>query len=421
MLNRACFCRLSGLIVLAFFATTAAWADNVVVVTSKTAQGPNDSVVWSQLGADATLLGSSFNATSVGGITVAGILAGANSLVSVVCAATQCSWSGSGFSAADSLLWTSDAGNSGNGPVTLVFGKSVSGAGALIQANAPGQFTAQIQAFNGATLLGTFTVTSDSAGDATYIGVQDQTAANITKVVFSITACGPLDSSGCTDFAMDMLNLTSGAVVVVTLSPRSLSFGPELVGTSSAPGSLSLINTGGAPLTINSIGISGGNNGDFGLSQSCPSPLAPAGNCLLNVTFTPTAAGPRKSSIVISSSAGGSPPSIILTGVGTAGGPSPTSLTFASQTVGTSSAAQTITFTNKGSATMNLWQIAILGANAGDFSETTTCGSTLGVGANCTVSATFKPTATGARTASVLFSDDGGGSPQSVSLTGTGS
>jgi hypothetical protein len=420
MLNRACFCKLGRLIVLTFFATTAAWADNVVVVTSKTAQGPNDFVLWSQLGADATLLGSSFSVTSGGGITVTGTLTAANSLVSVVCAASQCSWSGSGFPAADSLLWTSDAGNSGNGPVTLVFGKAVSGAGAFIQANAPGQFTAQIQAFNGATLLGAFTVISDSAGDATYIGVQDQTAANITKVVFSLTACGPLDSSGCTDFAMDMLNLNSGAAVA-TLSPRSLSFSPQLVGTTSASGSLSLINTGGLPLTINSIGISGGNNGDFGLSQSCPNPLAPGGNCLLNVTFTPTAAGPRKSSISISSNVGGGPPSIILSGVGTAGGPSPTSLSFASQTVGTSSAAQTITFTNKGSATMNLWQIAILGANAGDFSKTTTCGSTLGVGANCTVSVTFKPTATGVRTASVLFSDDGGGSPQSVSLTGTGS
>jgi hypothetical protein len=420
MLNRACFSRLSGFIVLTFFATTAAWADNVVLVTSKTAQGPNDSVLWSQLGGDATLLGSSFSATSGGAISVAGTLAGANGLVSVVCAASQCSWNGSGFLAADSVLWTSDAGNSGNGPVTLVFGKSISGAGALIQANAPGQFTAQIQAFNGVTLLGTFTVISDSAGDAAYIGVLDQTGANVTKVVFSITACGALDTSGCTDFALDMLNLNSGAAVA-TVSTRSLSFGTQLVGTTSAPGSLTLSNTGGASLTINSIGISGGNNGDFGLSQSCPNPLAPGGNCLLNMTFTPTAGGPRKSSIVISSNAVGSPLTVILTGVGVAGGPSPTSLPFASQTVGTSSAAQTITFTNKGSATMNLWQIAILGANAGDFSKTTTCGSTLGAGANCTVSVTFKPTATGARTGSVLFSDDGGGSPQAVSLSGTGS
>jgi uncharacterized membrane protein YczE len=67
---------------------------------------------------------------------------------------------------------------------------------------------------------------------------------------------------------------------------------------------------------------------------------------------------------------------------------------------------------------MNLWQIAILGANAGDFSQTNTCGGTLGAGASCAVNVTFTPSATGIRTASLLFSDDGGASPQAVTLTG---
>jgi len=419
MFNRAGFC---GLCVLTFIllATTAAAADNVVVVTSQAAQGANDFVLWAQLGADSTLLGASFSATSVQGVTVGGTLAGPNSLVSVVCAASPCSWTGSGFTANDSLVWTSDAGNSGNGPVTLAFGTPITGVGALVQANAPGQFTAQIQAFNGATLLGTFPVNSDAAGDAVYIGVQDQTAPNITKVVFSITACAPVDSSACTDFAIDRLNLNQGPAVASS-SPRSLFFGVVPLGITSPQGTVALINSGGAFLQVSSLAVSGGNSGDFNLSQSCPTSLGPGASCALNVTFKPTGAGPRKASIAVGSGAAGSAPAIILTGVGSAGGPSPTSLTFTSQTVGTSSPVQVVTFTNNGSATMNLWQIAILGANAGDFSKTTTCGSTLGVGANCTVSVTFKPTATGARAASLLFSDDGGGSPQSVTLSGTGS
>ncbi len=417
MLSHSCFCRLCGLIVLSLFTTSAAWADNVVLVTSRTGQGANDLVLWSQLGADAALLGSSFSATSVGGVTVAGTLAGANSVISVVCAASPCSWTGSGFSAADSLLWTSDAGNSGNGPITLVFGTSITGAGAVIQANAPGQFTAQIQAFNGGTSLGTFLVTSDVAGDAVYIGVQDQTAPNITKVVFSITACAPVDSSGCTDFAIDTLNLNQGAAVA-SFSPRSVSFGVVPLGTTSPQSTLLLSNTGGAFLQVNALAVAGGNSGDFNLSQSCPASLGPGANCPLNITFKPTGAGPRKASIAFNS---GNAAAIILTGVGTAGGLSPTSLTFASQTVGTTSAAQVVTFTNNGGGTMNLWQVAILGANAGDFSKTSTCGSTLAAGANCTVSVTFKPLATGTRNASLLFSDDGGGSPQAVSLSGTGS
>jgi hypothetical protein len=215
-----------------------------------------------------------------------------------------------------------------------------------------------------------------------------------------------------------MFNLNNPPAV--TLSPASVSSGIQLVGTSSAPGTVTLTNTGGAPLTINSIGTLGANSGDFSVSQSCPSPLAASANCLLHPTFTPTAAGPRKSTISISDSAAGSPHTVILTGVGTVAGLSPTTLPFASQAVGTSSAAQTITLTNKGALTMNLWQIAILGANPGDFSQTHTCVSTLGAAANCTISVTFKPTATGARSATLLISDDGGGSPQAVTLTGMG-
>jgi len=422
MLNRANSYRLCGLIVLVSLATIGTRADTTVQVSTQAAQAANDFVRWSQLGPDGTLLGASFGASTVGLLPVTVTLGGANSLVSVVCAASPCSWKGSGFTAADSLLWTSDAGNSGNGPVTLTFTTPITGAGALLQANAPGQFTAQIQAFNAAaTLLGSFTVLSDAAGDAVYIGIQDQTGANITKVVFSLTTCGPLDTSGCTDFAIDAVNLNVGPAIVA-FQTHALSFGVQPLATPSSPGAAFLLNSGGAFMAVNSVTTSGANSGDFSVNQAgCPSPVAPAGNCLLSVTFTPAAAGPRKSSVVISDSAVSSPQTIILTGVGTAASLSPATVPFAPQTVGTTSSAQTITLTNKGAVTMNLWQIAILGTNAGDFSKSaTTCGSTLAAGANCTVSITFKPAATGARSASVLFSDDGGGSPQAVTLTGTG-
>ena len=49
-----------------------------------------------------------------------------------------------------------------------------------------------------------------------------------------------------------------------------------------------------------------------------------------------------------------------------------------------------------------------------------TCGPSLAAGATCTVSVEFDPTATGARSAQLQFNDDGGGSPQAVTLTGTG-
>jgi hypothetical protein len=207
---------LCGLIVFAAFSPTIAGADSLVLVTSQAGQGANDSVHWSQLGADGTPLGASAAVKSVAGSSVTLTLTGQNSLVSVACTVLpSCSWAGSGFTAGDSLIWTSDAGNGGNGPLTLSFSTSVSGVGALIQADGPGQFTAQIQAFNGATLLGSFplTVTSDMNGDATYVGVLDQSGPNITSVIFSLQTC----VGACTDFAIDTVNLDTAPATLVSL------------------------------------------------------------------------------------------------------------------------------------------------------------------------------------------------------------
>jgi Phosphoesterase family/Abnormal spindle-like microcephaly-assoc'd, ASPM-SPD-2-Hydin len=98
-------------------------------------------------------------------------------------------------------------------------------------------------------------------------------------------------------------------------------------------------------------------------------------------------------------------------------GVSPMSLTFGGQTVGSASAAQTVTLSNTGSVALTITSIA----GSGDFAETNTCGSFLAAGGNCTISVTFTPTASGTRTGTLSITDNASGSPQSVSLTGTGS
>jgi hypothetical protein len=99
---------------------------------------------------------------------------------------------------------------------------------------------------------------------------------------------------------------------------------------------------------------------------------------------------------------------------------SPTSLDFGSVKVGTKSAAKTLTLTNVSENVVSITTISITGANAPDFSETSTCGGTVQGGRSCTLSVTFAPTATGSRTASLSVADNGGGSPQTVSLSGSG-
>ena len=100
---------------------------------------------------------------------------------------------------------------------------------------------------------------------------------------------------------------------------------------------------------------------------------------------------------------------------------SPTSLNFGTVTVGTTSAAQTVTMTNLASSAINFSSIAIVGTNHGDFSiASNTCGASLAGGGSCAIGVTFTPSATGARVAELRFTDNGGGSPQTVPLKGTG-
>ena len=101
----------------------------------------------------------------------------------------------------------------------------------------------------------------------------------------------------------------------------------------------------------------------------------------------------------------------------------PTSLTFASTTVGASSTAQVVTLKNtSASAVVDITSggITITGTDYTSYGGTTTCGTTLAAGATCTISITFKPAAAGTLTATLSVADNATGTPQKVTLTGTG-
>jgi FlaG/FlaF family flagellin (archaellin) len=215
----------------------------------------------------------------------------------------------------------------------------------------------------------------------------------------------------------------TGTNSTVSLFPSTLAFASQPVGTTSTALAVILTNTGGAALTINNFAVTGTNAGDFAQINTCGSSVAAGANCTINVTFKPTAPGTRTAAVTISDNDAGSPQTVSLTGVG--GGPAvsltATSLTFSSQTLGTTSGVQPVTLSNTGTAALTITNFAVTGTNAGDFAQINTCGSSVGAGANCTISVTFTPTAPGARTASVTITDNGAGSPQTVSLMGTGS
>jgi hypothetical protein len=97
----------------------------------------------------------------------------------------------------------------------------------------------------------------------------------------------------------------------------------------------------------------------------------------------------------------------------------PASLTFTSQTVGTTSPAQTLTLTNGSNVALGITGITVTGTNPGDFAETNTCPASLPISADCTISVTFQPTAAGTRTAAISVADSTTGSPQTAVLNGT--
>lgn len=96
---------------------------------------------------------------------------------------------------------------------------------------------------------------------------------------------------------------------------------------------------------------------------------------------------------------------------------SSTKLNFGDEEIGLTSAPQTVTVTNVSSHSAAFASIA----TSGDFSQSNTCPATLNAGQNCTITATFKPTAAGTRNGSVTLTDNCPGSPtQTIALSGTG-
>jgi hypothetical protein len=231
-------------------------------------------------------------------------------------------------------------------------------------------------------------------------------------------AVGDFNGDGRLDLAFPASVLLQ--TPIASLSSTSLNFGNQLVGTTSAPNQVTVSNPSGLALTISSITVTGTNAADFSQTNTCGTGLAIGASCTITVTFRPTQTGPRTASVTITDNAAGSPQTISLSGIGLVSGPnatpSPTSLTFATQLVGTSSSAQPVTLTNYGKMALSISSVAA----SGDFSQTNTCGSSLAAEASCTISVTFKPTQRGTRTGTLSITDNAAGSPQTVSLTGTG-
>lgn len=215
--------------------------------------------------------------------------------------------------------------------------------------------------------------------------------------------CTPIVDMGAYEFARPSS---------LTLNPTSLSFPDQVVGTSSSQLSSTITNNAANPIVVCTVTVTG----DFSQTNTCDTSLPSKGSCSVNVTFTPSAHASSSGLLQIITNDAGSPQSIVLSGKGVipvislpAG-----TLTFSAQQAGTKS-TQPVTLSNTGDGPLTISNVAV----TGDFSETSTCGTSVAPAASCSINVTFAPTASGNRTGSLTITDDAAGSPHSINLTGS--
>jgi hypothetical protein len=202
----------------------------------------------------------------------------------------------------------------------------------------------------------------------------------------------------------------------VSLYPTSLNFGTQLLGTTSYSQSVYLLNSGQATLDITGIATSA----NFSQTNNCGTSVAVGGSCFITVTFQPRALGTLTGAVTITDNASNSPQTVSLTGIATEVDLIPTKLGFGGQAVGTNSPTQSVNVWNHASRTLSIFHIGIRGSDPADFAQTNECGTSVPPWVACTITVTFTPQAKGQRTATIEIVDNGGASPQTVSLQGYG-
>jgi VCBS repeat protein/ASPM-SPD-2-Hydin domain-containing protein len=240
---------------------------------------------------------------------------------------------------------------------------------------------------------------------------------------------GDLNGDGKPDLVVTIGGLPTAPSTLVSvllnfpliISPPSLTFGVQVLGTNSSPQPVTLNNTSPSFIAISSFTMTGVDPNDFSQTNTCGTGLTGNSSCTVNVTFSPKSVNRRIATLSVANGASSTPLTVALEGTATAVLLSPPTITFSPQQVGTTSSPVVVTLTNTSKGiTLSISGITITGANPGDFGQTPSCGTLLPPKQSCTISVTFKPTMTGARSASLSVSDNGGASPQTVPLSGTG-
>ncbi len=239
------------------------------------------------------------------------------------------------------------------------------------------------------------------------------------------------------------------------LSSTSLEFPRQTVNSTSAAQTVTITNTSVGSLSVSGVQTLGTDAADFIPASGCSAPLTSGQNCQITVQFSPKIVGSLSAQLVITDNSSGvtggtqivalsgtgyepavnspgpivpvqpPPPGTVAPGNSVPPPPAPVasftsvSLVFTSQAVGTNSGSVAVRLNNTGNAPLLISGMVL----SGDFSESNNCPSAVAAGGFCTFDVAFKPSATGARSGSLIIIDNNNGiagSKQTIALNGTG-
>ena len=245
---------------------------------------------------------------------------------------------------------------------------------------------------------------------------------------------GPSEALGVADFNGDgAADIAAANQVANTVSiflnnpvpvmvPGSINFGALNLGMPSSAVGVNFTNAGSALVNNLSVSLTGANSGDYSFTTNCPTALAIGAGCTSQVTLTATDVGPRVAALTFTDSAPTMTQNVALTGQGNGAGArlNVSSLTFPVTLVGSSSVVQKVTVTNYGNMNLTFTTTAFTSSSTSFKVAAGSCISPLLPGASCSFNVQFIPKTSGLLTGTISLADNAFNSPQTVSVSGTG-
>jgi hypothetical protein len=215
----------------------------------------------------------------------------------------------------------------------------------------------------------------------------------------------------------------NGATTGLKITPETRDFGTAVVAGAGTTITFSVENNGGVAVSALMVSVNGA---DFAIpmgGSKCGATLDVGAKCAVDVQFSPKMAGDRTGTLLATGTAG---PTAVSATAGLSGKAqaasklivSPAAQSFAAA-VGQTSATITFTIANVGDAQSGVPAVTLGGTNATDFTLVNNgCITPLAGNGTCQIGVAFKPTAEGAKAASLSVAGMPGGTATSA-LSGT--